>query len=229
MSSVVLLSGAGIYSSPDPMYASAYFDYQAAPSTKISQPSEVPGMRLIICATLMGVPLLTDRASARRRHGVCSPDAHSHVSPGGFEYVVFNSAQIIPVFVVHLDYGAEHARQQFDQIAKDSRAYFRRRKIQEKAASAPSMPDPRDKRRKKEALKAAATRWFPYGYGPAQGTHFLIEDVAEVSDDEENYGEFQGQRLEQKDPKRKKVKSEGESWFDQYQLVRKTNTKVVLD
>ena len=47
---------------------------------------------------------------------------------------------------------------------------------------------------KKEGLKAAAMKWFPYGYGSATGTNFVIEEIGYVSDDEEQYGEFQGQR-----------------------------------
>ena len=32
---------------------------------------------------------------------------------------------------------------------------------------------------------------FPFGFGPATGTQFVIEEIGEASDDEEEYGEWQ--------------------------------------
>lgn len=40
---------------------------------------------------------------------------------------------------------------------------------------------------------AKPLKYFPYGYGAATGTSFVIEGVGEVDDDEEEYGEYQRQ------------------------------------
>jgi hypothetical protein len=37
-------------------------------------------------------------------------------------------------------------------------------------------------------------KWFPYGFGPATGTRFVIEEVGDISDDEEEYGEWQADK-----------------------------------
>ncbi len=49
---------------------------------------------------------------------------------------------------------------------------------------------PGDIQREKEEKKAAATKWFPYGFGTATGTRFVIEEITSVSDDEEEYGDW---------------------------------------
>ena len=157
--------GKGIYSSPDPMYASAYLDYDLTGRDTITQPADVPGMRLFVCATLMGRPILGTKA--RGSDHLLSDHAHSHVSPNQLEYVVFDSAQIIPVYVLHLDYGAEHARKEFDRMNSNPKDYFWRRRQAIKAGRVEMDPTqcPGDVQRKKQALKAAAAKWFPYGYG----------------------------------------------------------------
>ena len=38
---------------------------------------------------------------------------------------------------------------------------------------------------------ARASKWFPYGFGPNTKGNFVVEDVAEVSEDEEEYGDLQ--------------------------------------
>ena len=52
-----------------------------------------------------------------------------------------------------------------------------------------------DVERDKAAKQAAAAKWFPYGYGPAQGARFVVEEIGETSDDEENYGEYQDAKV----------------------------------
>jgi len=81
----------------------------------------------------------------------------------------------------------------------------------------------------KEARKAAALKWFPYGYGPATGTSFVIEEIGEVSDDEEDYGDYQKQRQEVNDEFRNwwESSTEGGSWFDEYQKSRNIKNKPV--
>jgi hypothetical protein len=50
---------------------------------------------------------------------------------------------------------------------------------------------PGHKQRAKEAAAARAAKWSPYGYGPAQDGRFVVEEVGEGSDDEEDYGDYQ--------------------------------------
>jgi hypothetical protein len=223
--------GAGIYSSPDPKYASSYTTYGTG-EIALARPSDVPGMRLVICATLMGRPLDATRQQA---HGVTRPvneKAHSHVSMSGLEYIVFDSAQIIPCYVLHLDYGAEQAQRDHDKLMADPIGYFARRakrKREDPAWSEWYNSSPGAVQRKKEALKAAAAKWFPYGYGPAKGTSFVIEDMAGVSDDEEDFGDFQYQRMEQEDEIRSQRLHKGGSWFDEYQMVRKSHKDLDME
>ena len=115
--------GKGIYSSPDPMYASHYLDYQDG-KTGLSRPSDIPGMRLIVCSTLMGRAMTASRGAARGKLRPSQHDVHSHVGHGGCEYVVFSSSQIIPCYVLHLDYGVERAKRDFVQIAANPQGSF---------------------------------------------------------------------------------------------------------
>ena len=77
-----------------------------------------------------------------------------------------------------------------------------------------------DSLRRKQALKAAAQKWFPYGHGPAKDSTFVIEDVAEVSNDEEEYGDFQVHRAEGVDEAREERLRLGGHWLDEYQGAR---------
>jgi hypothetical protein len=43
---------------------------------------------------------------------------------------------------------------------------------------------------------ARASKYFPYGYGPATGSSFVVEDVGEIDDDEEEDGEYQKDRID---------------------------------
>jgi len=45
-------------------------------------------------------------------------------------------------------------------------------------------------------LLAKAQKYFPYGYGAASGSKFVVEEVGEVSEDEEDYGVYQKDRLD---------------------------------
>ena len=100
-----------------------------------------------------------------------------------------------------------------------------------------SYTDPADadcpgaRKAKKEALKAAAAKWFPYGYGPSTGTNFVIEEIGYVSEDEEEFGDFQALRAEQEKGVAEIARRGGEkeSWFDQYQTVRYTKKQVGID
>lgn len=55
---------------------------------------------------------------------------------------------------------------------------------------------PGDKARLKQERMAQASKFFAYGFGPVSGKNIVIEEVGEVDDDEEDYGEYQVQRVE---------------------------------
>jgi hypothetical protein len=86
---------------------------------------------------------------------------------------------------------------------------------------------PATKQTKKEVLKAAASNWFPHGYGLATGTNFVIEEIGAVSDDEEDYGEFQDLHGQWED-EYVRPEFEKSSWFDEFQTVRKTKKQVLV-
>lgn len=130
--------------------------------------------------------------------------------------------------LVHLDFGAERAREEFDKIFKTPAEYFQRRKREQRELKVqhPTPSCPGEVQAKKADLKAAAKKWFPYGYGPARGDRFVIEEIGHVSDDEEDYGEYQYVRNEQQDEMKQQPVEFGRNWFDEYQLVR-TSKKVL--
>lgn len=55
----------------------------------------------------MGCPLEVTRKTTRRTNDIASEDANSHVSPDRMEYVVFDTGQIIPCYVVHFNLTSE--------------------------------------------------------------------------------------------------------------------------
>ena len=53
-----------------------------------------------------------------------------------------------------------------------------------------------------------ARKYLGYGFGPKEGDHFVVEEIADVDDDEEDYGQYQEERL-------RTVASESSFWdFD---------------
>lgn len=176
--------GVGIYSSPSLDYASLYGQ---GGDPRDLNPGDIPGFRMFVCATLMGRSLQVTRDQARGTKGVHNENAHSHMSPNSLEYIVFKSSQIIPCYVLHIDFGSDMARKHLDLVQKQPKRFLR---------SNPSKTGPEDdddsmwpaaRKAKAEALKAGALKYFPYGFGSAKGTKFVVEDVADVSDDEEDF------------------------------------------
>ncbi|KAE9379821.1 hypothetical protein N431DRAFT_394184 [Stipitochalara longipes BDJ] len=216
--------GRGIYTSPEAEYALLYSEWSEERNTygKIRS-LYLPGLRLIICAVLMGRPLQVTREATRQTAEIADKTANSHVSPNLLEYVVFDTAQIIPCYVVHLDFGLESAREWLKWAPADKAAY--RKKTHPKRFNDHLFPG--EIEALKQAKKAAASKWFPYGYGPATGTSFVIEEIGAVSDDEENYGEYQGQRQEVSDEVRawEEETAKAGSWFDEYQNARKEEAR----
>ncbi|KAK3680694.1 hypothetical protein LTR37_021107 [Vermiconidia calcicola] len=194
--------GKGVYSSPDPMIASYYLEYQTAriEVNRVLQPCDVPGARLIICATLMGRAMTVQSARGK---------------PGQYHPLLRPASRL----------WRRTRKNRVPKARRRPRAVFQHRKTKRGVKRWEDVREgsPGEIQDKKQALKAAAKKWFPYGYGPAHGTNFVIEDIAEVSDDEETLGDFQTQRVEQEREIRGNRIRMGASWFDEYQLVRKTD------
>ena len=185
--------GRGIYSSPSPQYALSYTGYAASPT----QPTDFAGLKLLVCATLMGVSSTMYRDDNWRNQTKPYPGSDSHVANEQCEYVVFDQAQILPCYVIHLDLGwqiAEH----FEHIPTNPRAWVEKSRWDDQTRQKPNLQflAPGDKQQIKEALIAKATKYFSYGYGPVSEPKVIIEDVGEVDEDEEEYGEYQAERVE---------------------------------
>ncbi|KFX97827.1 hypothetical protein V490_02604 [Pseudogymnoascus sp. VKM F-3557] len=182
--------GRGIYSSPSAEFSLSYSGSEAQPTS----PDGFWGLKLIVCATLMGRPAQMSRQDCWWTRSEPYPGAHSHVGNNMLEYVVFNSAQILPCYVIHLDWGVEN-RDFFANIPEDKSRFVAQAKTHPKLLNVPMAPG--DIQRAKEALVAKAAKYFPYGYGPATGTSFVVEEVGEVDEDEEDYGEYQRNRIDE--------------------------------
>jgi hypothetical protein len=183
--------GRGIYSSPSPGFALSYSGEYCEPTS----PSEFFGLKLIACAVLMGRAATMTRADNWRTQERPFPGSDSHVANNQMEYIVFESARILPVYVLHLDWGEGGNAQHLLHIPADpddwtqagcDRAWWRRgARHRRKAACAG------DRQRQREAVVARARKWFPYGFGPGTGASFAVEEVGYVSEDEEDYGQYQ--------------------------------------
>ena len=195
----------GIYSSSSIEFALHY----AGNRHSRTEANNIPGLRMIVCATLMGCSLQVTREATRRTHNLASADANSHVSPDKLEYIVFDSAQIIPCYVIHFNLTSELIRNELMAAPLDP-AEFRPKKKRVQ----PTHP----RIAEQQERKVAALKWFPYGFGPATGTSFVIEEVGEISDDEEDYGTYQKDRQEVENKKTRQVKVG--SWLDEYQSSR---------
>ena len=101
---------------------------------------------------------------------------HSHVSPSKLEYIVFDSAQLLPIYVLHLNTRSS------------------------KAPPPLTLTDPyghdvaTDGKTRRMMLTARARKFLPNGFGASTGTKFVVEEIADVDDDEEDWGEFQMER-----------------------------------
>ncbi|EQB49384.1 hypothetical protein CGLO_11301 [Colletotrichum gloeosporioides Cg-14] len=184
--------GRGIYSSPSADFSLSYTDSWARPTS----PTEYFGLKLIVCATIMGRARQMFHGDNWRTQSEPYEGADSHVANRELEYIVFDPAQIIPVYVLHLDWGADNAAH-FQNLPMDPyqwkpRVYATSNRINVNEGLDSAYAG--ERQRAKQAVLAKASKYFPYGYGPATGGRFVIEEVGEVSEDEENYGEYQSMR-----------------------------------
>ncbi|KAI0004441.1 ADP-ribosylation [Xylariaceae sp. FL0662B] len=180
--------GRGIYSSPNPQFSLCYSGYEC----HATKANEFFGIKLLVCATLMGRTAQMHREDNWRSESEPYPGADSHVANRGLEYIVFDPRQILPVYVIHIDWGQENA-QHFEDLPANPRNF-----APAQVAANPRPQDgilwPADRKRAQAAVFARASKWFPYGYGPASGGRFVVEAVGEVDEDEEEYGDYQALR-----------------------------------
>ncbi|KAI4870019.1 ADP-ribosylation [Hypoxylon rubiginosum] len=170
--------GLGVYSSPSADFSLSY----TGNNCHATKPNEFFGIKLFVCATLMG------------RTEPC-PRADSHVANRNLEYVVFDSAQILPVYVIHIDWGRDNVLH-FRNLPVDP-GNFVPTQTQRHPRLIENVRWPGEVKRQKAGALARASKYFPYGYGPATRGRFVVEEVGEVDEDDEEYGEYQAFRGEE--------------------------------
>ncbi|KAG8980558.1 hypothetical protein FRB90_007643, partial [Tulasnella sp. 427] len=174
--------GVGTYTSPELGYSLSYSDHT------LKAPKLLPGQKVIVCAALMGrrYQVRPGGSSELRRNPTVMQGYDSHVSPTGYEYVVFNPEHLLPLYVLHLENATASA-------VASKRAW--------------NVPEPSNNTRsldpssnlfgasadlsliaRRKLLTAQARKHFPYGFGAASGTKFVVEEIAPVDDDEEEWG-----------------------------------------
>ncbi|KAF4444964.1 hypothetical protein F53441_11018 [Fusarium austroafricanum] len=183
----------GIYSSQAPFYALSYSQGQREETPL----GVLPSMRLFVCATIMG------RTYSEKSRNSITPWARGNVHgplvdgydshfDGRFEYIVHDERAMLPCYVIHLDLGSEAAKQALKDVQSNPEEFYNLSKSKKRPEAKSTAPG--DIQREKGARKAAALKWFPYGFGPATGTRFVIEEIGEISDDEEEYGDWQADK-----------------------------------
>ncbi|KAE9407889.1 hypothetical protein BT96DRAFT_914259 [Gymnopus androsaceus JB14] len=179
--------GRGIYSSPSSAFALAYSGAQC----EATKPGGIPGLKLLVCATIMGRPVTM--------------------------YRVFDNAQILPCYVVHLDWANGSEANDFiaNKLARVSSSN-KRPWLDTNALSCPG-----DVQRLKAERLAQARKFFAYGFGPVSGSKIVIEDIADIDDDEEDYGEYQTDRLDDVQKVDIWNRLDGETLRDEYNSERK--------
>ncbi|SPO06062.1 uncharacterized protein DNG_08751 [Cephalotrichum gorgonifer] len=200
--------GRGIYSSPNAEFALSY----SGRNGEATRPDEYFGIKLIVCATLMGRFTRVDRSHELRGESHALEGYDSHMANRDLEYVVFEPEQILPVYVIHGDWGELN---KYYHVPPDPTKWVDRKVTGREQDAEPTMTGaslmaPGDRKRAKQAAMARAMKYFPYGFGPKTKGNFVVEDVGEVSDDEEDYGEYQDMRV---DGKVEGEKSEYWSWL----------------
>lgn len=188
--------GRGIYSSPDPEHSAQYSAYNS-PET---HPYKIASEKLVVCATILGrTTILSGKDDLRdilqdKSEPMDRSDSHAVLDEGAVQYVVFNEAQIIPCYVIHMDLGVEEARKDMEELPLDPPAGN-----QEHDGDKNNKPSPKltkaamsssDLECEQAAKQAAASKRLPFGFGPATGTTFVVDEIGETSDDEEYYGEY---------------------------------------
>lgn len=172
--------GRGIYSSPSPEFALDYSGHICEPTPS----HEYFGLKLIVCATLMGRSKRVDRSFKLNTESEAVANHDSHIANRDLEYVVFDTAQILPVYVIHLDW--EDMNWVHVPPPSDPTKWTKRESDPDVAPTMAgvSRMAPGERKKAKEAIMARARKWFPYGFGPKTRGNFVVEDVGDISDDE---------------------------------------------
>ncbi|KAF8070035.1 hypothetical protein FPV67DRAFT_1667930 [Lyophyllum atratum] len=157
--------GQGIYTSPEPEFSLSYTDHTREGEVK-GHRRLIPGQKLIVSAVLMG-RRCNMTATLRSIPGV-KQGFDSHVSPNKMEYIVFNSAQVLPLYVLHLGNGPVKS-----EVPRGLTI------VQSKPAQFEGN------------LTKYARKHLPMGFGAASGHRFVVEAIASIDDDEELWGEYQ--------------------------------------
>lgn len=211
--------GQGIYTSPNPTFSLMY----SGRAARASKSKELSEMKLIVCATITGRTAQMRSEDDWREQSEPYPGADSHVANNQQEYTVFDSAQVLPCYVLHVDLKAEDAEEflknQLNNSQSDKPTHAKLRK---------EVLSPGDAQRLKQEKIARAAKFFAYGFGPVSGSNIVIEDIGEVDEDDEEYGDYQENRLEGE-------KEEADIWswgplsgetaFDEYARARKSKAK----
>ena len=184
--------GRGIYSSPSADFALAYSSNDAT----VTDVSQYDGLKLIVCATTMGVSAQISSDDNWRTKDTPMEGATSHVGYSKMEYIVFDRAQILPCYVIHLDWDKDH-EDYFKNLPQNPWTWVAQRKNLTHPKLVTKVLGPGHKQRLKEAKIAKAAKYLGYGFGPASGIKLVIEEIAEVSEDEEDYGDYQRDRVDE--------------------------------
>lgn len=157
--------GQGIYSSPDPNLALCYAG---------SGYEDVKSIKLMVVAVLMGKEKkIMD--GEEPWGGKCTEGFDSHISEDGSQFVVFNEAQILPCYVLHL---MQRTNTQPGLDLGTTNTY----EVEKMAHHATE--------KRKVILTQMAKKNLPFGFGP-RGANFVVEEIADYSDDDEDWGQFQ--------------------------------------
>lgn len=181
--------GRGIYTSPDPTFSHNYTNGERTNWSKKS----VGGRKMIVCAQLMGRSVVVSREEQGVTEAIM--DADSHVTRDQLEYIVFDPAMVLPCYVIHY----EEADEDYENDPEDDSAWTNNSNANRLSNKFGPTLAPGDAQRQKAEIFARGSKWFPYGYGPATNGKFVIEDVAEIDDDEEEWGNYQKDRAAEGD------------------------------
>ena len=92
--------------------------------------------------------------------------AHGHAANDLLEYVVFDDAQMIPCYIIHLDLGRDAATY-ISKLSMNTTGYVNQYRDQRRKAEYAVQKlhglslEPGEKKRRKEALLAKVRKYFP--------------------------------------------------------------------
>jgi len=105
-----------------------------------------------------------------------------------------------PVIVMHLDWGKDNEKFVHD-IPEDPAIFadllkrlYAWRKLHKKNWE--NTVGPGEIQRFREERMERASKYLGYGFGPKEGSTFVVEEIGEVDDDEEDYGQYRKDRTD---------------------------------